>query len=166
MARTRSILWDLLAGAAAGGLGTVLMGPVTSTLYKGTSAFAKVREKAASSDPAPVKAAKRALDVLGIHLPKKQTQLFGEVVHYGYGMAWGALYGVVRRRQSKLPHLAGILFGAALWLVSDELLNTAFGFAARPNRYPPQTHLRGLAAHLAYGASVEEGVWLMKRALA
>ena len=60
------------------------------------------------------------------------------------------------------PVAAGLVTGASQSLLLDELITPAIG-ASAPNRaYPASTHLRGLAAHLAYGlgiAAVTETVW-------
>lgn len=38
-----------------------------------------------------------------------------------------------------------------MFIIEDEVLNPALGFAAGPTKYPWQPHARGLVAHLVYG---------------
>jgi putative membrane protein len=51
--------------------------------------------------------------------------------------------------------LAGIPFGAAVWLVADEVGVPAAGLANGPAEYPLSTHASALAAHVVYGATTE-----------
>ncbi len=76
------------------------------------------------------------------------------VFHYGLGMSWGPPYAFLRRWAAVGPVSAGLLTGAATSLLVDEGMTSLLGFSA-PNRdYPLATHLRGFAAHLAFGLGV------------
>lgn len=49
---------------------------------------------------------------------------------------------------------AGLVTGASQSLILDETITPVIG-ASAPNRdYPLSTHLRGLAAHLAFGLAI------------
>ncbi len=51
-------------------------------------------------------------------------------------------------------------------VIADELMTPAFGFSAPNLEYPLVTHVRGFAAHLAFGvavAAVFEAVWTVTR---
>jgi hypothetical protein len=51
-------------------------------------------------------------------------------------------------------------------VVADELLTPAFGFSAPSRAYPTVTHLRGVAAHVVFGAAVaktSEATWAVAR---
>ena len=72
-------------------------------------------------------------------------------VHWGYGLAMGGLYGLVRGRRDGADAAAGLAFGAALWLVGDEMLVSLLGLAEGPTAYPPEQHAHRLAAHAVYG---------------
>ena len=74
-------------------------------------------------------------------------------MHHGLGMAWGPVYCLLRRRFGMRPLAAGLAAGAALSLVVDEGLTPALGLSAPNRAYPPATHLRGLVAHLVWGAA-------------
>lgn len=52
----------------------------------------------------------------------------GNAVYWGYGMAWGAIYGVLVR--SGPVKARGLPFGVAFWLVGDEIVTTVFAFTA------------------------------------
>lgn len=54
---------------------------------------------------------------------------------------------------------------AAMSLIADELMTPAAGCSAPNRAYPLVTHLRGFAAHLAFGlavAGVTEAAWLLR----
>jgi uncharacterized membrane protein YagU involved in acid resistance len=50
---------------------------------------------------------------------------------------------------------SGLAYGVLFWAAMDEGANTALKLTAPPNRFPWQTHARGLAGHLALGAVIE-----------
>ena len=89
--------------------------------------------------PAPSSqvAAEKTAASLGYCLDERRRDLAGTAVHYGLGMAWGPVYGLLRRHGRMQPLGAGVLTGASLSLIVDEGLSPALGFSA-PNRdYPP-----------------------------
>lgn len=56
--------------------------------------------------------------------------------------------------------------GLAMSAVADELLTPLLGFSAPNGAYPPDTDLRGVAAHVAFGAAVaaaSEATWALGR---
>lgn len=79
----------------------------------------------------------------------------GQAVHWGYGMLVGALYGAVRdaSRRDGLDLGSGLGYGAALWLLGDEVAVPVLGLAKGPTAHPTQMHASMLGAHLVYGAT-------------
>lgn len=162
--RTRSWVPEVLAGAVAGAVGSGLMGPVQRLLSRITPERARAREQAVRPEENPTeKVGRVALQTVGLPVPERQRPKLGQGVHFGYGMAWGAVYGLLRFRFPRLPPASGLLLGAGLWLLGDELALPALGLAPPAKRYPKETHLRALAAHLAYGASVEGATRALNR---
>ena len=86
--------------------------------------------------------------------PGQQTVgSLGKAIHFGIGMAWGPVYGLLRRHGGLGPFGAALASGAAMSLILDEGVVPALGLSA-PNRdYPVFTHARGFLAHLVYGAA-------------
>jgi uncharacterized membrane protein YagU involved in acid resistance len=159
--------WDVFAGAVAGAAGSWLMSPVQKAITKKLPEQAKAREEAVSpKENAPTKVGRVAAETVGVEVPEEQRPKLGQVVHFAYGTAWGAAYGLLRHRFPRLPRASGLLFGAALWLLGDELMLPALELAPPAPKFPKETHLRALAAHLAYGASVDQGIRLIERARA
>jgi hypothetical protein len=149
---------EVLEGALAGAAGSFVMGQVSGWLWAREGEAAKLREKIASSEPAPARAGRLVLERLGIEVRQAWRPKLGEAVHYATGALFGGAYGLLRTGLRHLPRTGGLLFGAAIWLFNDELLTTLLGLSPPPRRYPLVTHARGLAAHLVYGASVDAGL--------
>jgi uncharacterized membrane protein YagU involved in acid resistance len=49
--------------------------------------------------------------------------------------------------------LAGLVFGAALFVLADEVAVPELGLSSKPSELPLPSHLHGFAAHLVYGIS-------------
>ncbi|HEY2874713.1 MAG TPA: DUF1440 domain-containing protein [Reyranella sp.] len=101
--------------------------------------------------------ARRAVEDLMQHrkLSADKKKRAAHIVHYAFGGAWGAAYGLLAgstRRAATLP--GGLAFGTVVWEASDNGLLPAFRLAGKPARYPLKTHAYAVAAHLVYGATV------------
>jgi uncharacterized membrane protein YagU involved in acid resistance len=62
---------------------------------------------------------------------------------------------MLRRRFPAIAAARGLAFGAAFFLIVDEVLNTALRLTPPPRAFPWQTHARGLGGHIAYGMTTE-----------
>lgn len=159
---------DAIAGALAGLGASWVMSALYRPIMRAGSEETLRRERRAQAGmpPSTVRAAEAAARAVGTSLPDRRAQaLGGKAVHYGYGVAWGAAFALAARALSarhRPPLAAGLAFGALLWVVSDELLVPLFGFSREPARYPPSSHLKGLAAHLVYGV-VTDVAWRAAR---
>lgn len=74
----------------------------------------------------------------------------GHLVHFGTGAACGAILGLLAPRRLGLRE--GLLFGAIVWALNDNLFVPALRLADWPSRYPIGAHVGALLAHLVYGA--------------
>ncbi|MDA8219570.1 MAG: hypothetical protein M0Z94_18380 [Dehalococcoidales bacterium] len=104
-----------------------------------------------SQESSPEKVAHRGAEMLGFDLDREQVKVWGNRVHWLYGMQWGALYTLL---PVKAGVRSGLLYGAALWAGSDEMLLWILGIAKAPFRYHLSVHLYGLLAHLVYGVTL------------
>ncbi len=163
----RVLARDALAGAASGIVASFAMARVMPLLSRLQTARGREKEQraAAGGENATVAIARRVAGLAGKDLPPGSEAKAGEAVHYAYGAAWGAAWALLRPRAARLGPVAGLAFGLALWAVSDELLVAALRLAPPPWRYPLSTHVRGLGAHLVYGAATDAGTRLAGRAL-
>jgi hypothetical protein len=165
---SRGVIVDAALGAASGLAASWVMSLLYKPIMRAGDDETRRREKEAQAGmpPATIKAAEAAAKVVGSELPpdRKKQALGGKVVHYAYGTLWGAAFAVAARAVApRVPLATGLAFGAALWLVSDELLVPLLRFSHAPARYPPSTHAKGLASHLVYGVATDAG-WRLTRA--
>ncbi|MGI8960933.1 MAG: DUF1440 domain-containing protein [Bryobacteraceae bacterium] len=106
----------------------------------------------AESEDAVVKTAKAISKAIFRHeLTDSEKRWAGLAVHYSFGTALGALYGVLADTfpASRASH--GTAYGSAVWLGADEISVPAFGLSAPPTATPASSHLSALASHVVYG---------------
>jgi hypothetical protein len=143
-----------LAGAAAGLAAAWAMERFQAELGKLSNGGDDQAQE--SPEPATNKAADAiASFVTGREVPKEYKAAAGSVVHYAMGGATGALYGAIAERKRDVTAWAGLPFGAAVWLLADEIAVPASGLAKGPTSYPASTHAYAFASHLVYGAATE-----------
>jgi len=116
----------------------------------------------AEQDDATVETAKViSRNVFGHELQENEKESAGAAVHYAFGTVTGGLYGALAEVSPQVTIGAGIPFGAAFWLIADEVTVPLLGLSKGPTEYPPSTHAYALASHLVYGVTAE----LSRRAL-
>jgi hypothetical protein len=148
-----TITRDLMKGAVAGAVATWVMGRVTSAMYDREDRRARRREDAArQGKTAYGVAAEKAARAVGSRLGDDQREKVGSAIHWALGIGAGAVYAVLRRRFNAVGRTAGFGFGTAFWAAIDEGLVPALGLTKGPAAFPWQTHARGLAGHLSFGA--------------
>lgn len=153
---SRSLLADVLRGAAAGAAATWVMGKATSFLYARESDDARRKEnRARDGKTAYVIAAERAAGAAGVVLSEEERKKLGSAIHWMLGVGAGAVYGAVRNVAPRFRHGSGIGYGLLFWLVMDEAALTMLGITPPPQEFPWQTHARGVAGHLVFGAVAE-----------
>jgi hypothetical protein len=151
----RQLVSDVGIGMIGGYVGTKVMERVSMKLYELESEEARKREEEVRPGPPFEIAARKTTQALGIELSEEQLQMLAMYgFHYGLGMGWGPVYTILRRKTNLDPVSAGLLSGAAMSLIVDEGITPLFGFSAPNRAYPLVTHLRGFAAHLAFGLGV------------
>lgn len=134
-------------------------------LYELESEEDRRKEDEARAGPPYLIAAKKTTEALGIELSDEQLQMLAMYgFHYGLGMSWGPVYALLRWWTDLNPVSTGLLTGAAMSLLEDEGMTPLLGFSAPNKTYPLATHLRGFAAHMAFGlgvaGTVEAIYWL------
>lgn len=111
---------------------------------------------AKEQDDATVETAKVISEkVFGHELKENEKKPAGAAVHYAFGTAMGGVYGVAAEVSPQVTAAAGLPFGAAFWLVADEVSVPLLGLSKGPTEYPVSTHVYALASHLVYGATAE-----------
>jgi putative membrane protein len=116
----------------------------------------------AEPDDATVETAKViSRNVFGHELQESEKESAGAAVHYAFGTVTGGLYGALAEVSPQVTMGAGVPFGAAFWLIADEVTVPLLGLSKGPTQYPVSTHAYALASHLVYGLTTE----LSRRAL-
>jgi len=169
MRRNERSAWKgLVAGAAGGLVGTIAMTQFQKAWQKTSEKrrFGDLREEEGSArakkseqrEDATMKAAGKLAHAAGGELTKEQKGQASPWVHYGFGTAMGALYGMAMEtsphgvRAQRIP-VFGSLFGSALFLGADEMAVPVMGLAEPAKT--PSSHLYGWASHMVYGLTAE-----------
>jgi uncharacterized protein DUF1440 len=152
----RSVLTDVILGAAAGAGATWLMDLATTALLERQPRKATLREERARGERSAVEnAAEKIGDVFGADLTRDERKKLGTAIHWSLGVFAGATYAGLRHSLPSLRYGSGLAYGVAFWLLMDEGANALLGFSAPPQEFPWQTHARGLAGHLVLGGAIE-----------
>jgi hypothetical protein len=161
---SRALMTDLLKGAVAGALATRVMNWTTTRLYEREPEAVQKREnEARGGQGAYVNAAEVLARTAGWELRDEAKGRGGTAIHWTTGVIAGMKYAVFRRRWPVAAAGFGLPFGAAFFLVVDELMNPLLGLTPGPAEFPWQTHARGLGGHLAFGATNEAALRALDR---
>jgi len=150
---------SVVRGVDASALGTLAMDTVLYRRYRdagGRSAFLPWESSEGveswEAAPAPARVAKVLIDrVTGGDVPPRYARLLNNVMHWGFGLAAGAGFGLAMN--SRRPRVwYGLPFGAAVW---------AGGYAVLPRlgayeeiwTYDLETLAKDLSAHLVFGTA-------------
>lgn len=159
MAGRMSPLTALLKGGVAGALGTVAMDLVWYRRYRrggGQGGFSEWEFASSASSwekaPAPARAGKQLYEGLfKRELSDTHIRLTTNVMHWGYGLGWGAIYGLLAGSLSRRPPWFGLAFGTVVW-GTDYAVLPAAGIYKPIWDYDLKTLWKDLSAHLVYGA--------------
>lgn len=117
--------------------------------------LAGARDAAESRDAAERVAAGAAAALAGRELTRGEQDAGGTLVHYLYGTATGAAYGLAAELAPAAAAAYGLPFGAAVWIGADELIVPALGLSKPAEDYPASVHAYSFASHLVYGLTTE-----------
>lgn len=90
-------------------------------------------------------------------LSNSQARRIGALLHYLFAIATGAAYAETAQRWPAVRTARGAAFGAALWLLGDEVAVCVSGLE-NPRNTPAKSHVSALVAHVAYGAVLDLSV--------
>src|SRR5919201_4368941 len=162
MARSRRTpLGALARGAVAGLVGTAVMDLLQFARYRrggGDDPLLAWEFSAGLLDweqaPAPAQVGRRMVEgVFQRELPAERAALVSNLTHWGYGIAWGGLFGLVEGslRAPRVRH--GLALGATVWTTSCVLLPLARLY--RPIwEYDANVPANDLGDHPDYGLGV------------
>jgi uncharacterized membrane protein YagU involved in acid resistance len=148
----------LLRGLIAGVAGTGVMTGYQLAVAKlqGKPLATPVPHRWADA-PAPAQVAKKLADAVGEgrHITREDVPLLTNVMHWLYGISWGAFYGVAAGKAQRDAVAGGLAFGTGVWGTSYAEL-VPLGVYQPPWKYPAKEVALDLSYHLVYGAAVAE----------
>jgi Protein of unknown function (DUF1440) len=141
----------MVVGLLGGLLGAGAMS-VAHTLMTGTQDPASTTK----GDDATVVVGDALSRVLrGRNLYEQEKPAAGSAVHYGFGAAMGAIYGIVAGMAPLVTVGWGAGFGAAVWLGAHVIVVPALGLAPSPLQQAVRKEGLELVLHLLYGVTVD-----------
>ena len=151
---------EVLKGALAGLLGGVaaafVMAEFQSVWSKVSGEKKQQIPNAKKEESSTVKAAEMISENAFDHqLTKEEKEYAGPAMHYAMGGTSGAIYGAVNEMMPVVHMAAGLPFGAAVWVVADDIVLPALGLKKPPTEYPLSEHAYALASHFVYGLTTE-----------
>jgi uncharacterized membrane protein YagU involved in acid resistance len=106
--------------------------------------------------PATVKTAEVAtVAAAGRRLSRSEQDAAGPLMHYGFGIAVGAVYGALAETRPELTRFGGVPFGLGVWASADEVAVPAAGLSAAPWERPLRAHSYSMLSHAVYGLTTE-----------
>lgn len=152
-----------LAGAAAGAFGVWALDRVDWFMWNHEDERARAQTTAVRprGEPPAQALVTKIEKATGNTLSAEAHETTAQVVHYSIGIAPAIGYALVRDKLPVQGVARGALYGAGLFLMQDEVLNTVTGLGAKPQRYPWQAHARGIVAHIVYGVATELALGLL-----
>lgn len=109
-----------------------------------------------AEDDAPTRVGRTAHRLAAGIEPSRRVGLrLGTAAHYAFSASLGVAYALAVRRFPALRTCGGVAYGAAVWLVADEMVMPALGLSRSPQRLTPGIHAYALAGHLIYGATLD-----------
>jgi putative membrane protein len=173
----RGMVAGMLAGCAAAWLMTTLGEPGKAQAKAqpqrgGRESGGEPRRQSAQRDagenggvavegPAVATAQVVARKMFEHELSPYEKRIAGPAVHFAYGSLIGALYGGAAELFPSVGAGMGLPFGAALWLLGDEIAVPALGLGRSPTEIAPDKHADALASHFVYGVTTD----LLRRVL-
>jgi uncharacterized membrane protein YagU involved in acid resistance len=156
---------SMAVGAAGGLLGAWVMNQFQAGIQCAEKSVRKRSERgwrdrieraSKHEEPATLKVAEKVSETAFEHRLNSQEKKIAEpAVHYAFGALIGAIYGGLAEVAPETTFLAGMGYGAAVWLLADEIAVPAAGLSKSPRKTPWPKHVEALGAHLVYGLTTE-----------
>jgi Protein of unknown function (DUF1440) len=156
-----SPLKGAIVGSLSGLVGTVLMTQFQIVWKKGseqTQSRKKTRSeyKKSEKEDSTMKTAEKLGEAAGYKLTKAERKKAGNWVHYGFGTAMGAIYGLVRESAPKSVRqmnsgISGAGYGSVVFLGAHEIAVPSLKLGSNPIKEPVPDQISEYLAHLVYG---------------
>jgi hypothetical protein len=147
-----------IAGTVGAGVQTLFFQATASVMPKPPKDAFQPPESEQNSEMGPETIARRVVEKLMVRGPlgKEQKQRLGGLVHFGFGGAWGGLYGLIRETFPNFvtPLRATFGYGTIIWLTSTTGILPAFKLAGPPHKYPAKSHVYFWGANVIFAAAL------------
>jgi putative membrane protein len=154
--REISLGQDLVTGILAGVLADVAVAGVDQTLARFVTAEQKRREKEVrEASPHAIAGTKIGERITGRQFSRPERHKAQLLFNLGYGIVFGLVYALVRRRLPRATSLLGLPFGAAFFLGCDGFLAPLFKMTPGLQKIPWQFNAKEMANHIAWTATAE-----------
>ncbi|MFV2039033.1 MAG: hypothetical protein ACC660_02200 [Acidimicrobiales bacterium] len=132
----------------AGLIGVCAMVGVITTLRR----WLLSSDQLAGSQTHPEKIVQRVADISGIGpLDDQIRRRSGDILHFGYGAAWGAVLATAVRSRDVRIGKDGLALGLGLWAFGFNVLLPVLGAHPGPWAWRRREFALTLSAHAAYG---------------
>lgn len=157
------VVLKVAAGLVAGAVGVWALDRIDWFMWNRENPKARARTTAVrpNGEPPAQALVSKVEDATDARLEPSTHEAVSQIVHYSIGIAPAVAYALFRDKLPVAGVTRGALYGAGLFLMQDEALNTVTGLSAKPGAYPWQAHARGIVAHTAYGIVTELALDLM-----
>jgi hypothetical protein len=145
-----SLLGAAARGAAAGLAGTAVISLGMQYGPRLMRRYGLLPAGGQQGEPTEKLAEDIAEGVLDTPLDHQTRVAAGRAIHWGYGAAWGALYGIAQHGLRLPPPLAGAAFGGIVGGVASTVV-PAMDLTPPPSEQPPAMNAFMSGIHLVYG---------------
>ena len=143
---------DPIRGLAAGLAGGIAASLAMNLFQKGWNGVVAMPD---TGDPATVKAAQKASRAAtGRSIVPSDKPAAGEAVHYLFGAALGATYGLLAEYKPEITAANGAWFGT-MATAFDEIGVPLAGLSESPSAFGPETHAYAFVSHALFGVVAE-----------
>jgi len=164
--RNMSTTQAIVAGATAGLAATLVMNyaqrawtlvidgqPPVSAGGQHDARDWQEREEGRNANELAAQAITRA--IMGQPATQEQLTIAAPLVHFSFGAAVGAIYGLTIGAECRPALMRGLTFGTAVWLVADELAMPLLGLSGSTRERSIDAHAQSLVSHLVFGVAAE-----------
>jgi uncharacterized membrane protein YagU involved in acid resistance len=147
------MLKNALIGSVAGLAGGQALEHVAQLMYERTNPENVQREAQIEPRDPFIVLTQKVAHQLGVTVSEENQKAWETAIKTVLVMGTGMAYVATARRWHLGWLAGGMVFGTLFWLVEDEGAGPLMGLAGDNSKYPVEAHLRGLAAHAAFGVT-------------
>lgn len=154
--RDISLARDLITGIVAGLLADLVVSQTDQVLSGFVSEEQKRRERSIrEGSPHKLGGTKIGEKITGRHFSEAEKRKAQIAFTVGYGLLFGAIYALARRRAPRVTSLLGLPYGVGFFLACDGLLAPLFRMSPGLRKIPWQFNAKEMTNHIAWTGTAE-----------